>query len=219
MHSHRIRLAMVGAFCAAVGVARGQFEPLPLPSPEPIDTSTNDDARWGRIVQVIARVLDGSLGRPDFATAVSEAAWIAPFARNRAEAARLLPDRIPTNLRLISARASLFPSESAATDLVADLERNTLVPPSLLRKFKPDGADDATLRHANETMSRWLSHVLEAAPGTPVGVIALYDDGRRGIGPAEKPTLVFILVRGDFDVSGVPHVSRILYGTMDAALR
>lgn len=214
-----LRLAVCVAFLGTLGVARADAPAPAEPVDPPRPATGNDEARWQRVVQVMSRVLDGSLPRADLATAVGDHAWIAPFARNRAESARLLADRVGTTMRLVSARSFIYPSTSAAADLIGDVEKSGNVTAAIARRLKPEEADEDLLRRAESAMSRWLAGALDATPGTPVGVIALYDDGRRGNDVTTPPALWFVLVRGDFDVKGEPSVSRVLYGTMDAALR
>ena len=205
--------------------ARADNASSETPAP-PAQTSAFDDARWTAAVRTVARTLDGSLP----ASAMNAIAWpyasIVPFGLNRAESFRLLPERLSTTMTVVSVRAHSTPAVSAASDLVADIEAGKLVPPSILKRLVPQGEEGTpearaeVLRRADQTMARWLASALEAnAPGTPIGVIVLYDDGTHGPAPGGAPTLWFALVRGFGDANGAVGVSRILYGPMSAATR
>lgn len=221
---------LIGIVCTSLVLsarAHAQEVPEATPaSPPSPQTSAFDDVRWTAAVKTVARTLDGSTPP----AAMNAIAWpyasIVPFGRNRAESFRLLPERMSTSMTVVSARAHSTPVVSAASDLVADLEAGKIVPASILKRLVPQG-EEATpdaraevLRRADQTMARWLGSVLEAnAPGTPVGVIVLYDDGTKGPTPTGVPTLWFALIRGFGDASGTIGVSRILYGPMSAATR
>jgi hypothetical protein len=119
------------------------------------------------------------------------------------------------------------PAVSAASDLIADLEASEVIAPAILSRLVPPTIPDqppevrtAALRRADQTMARWLATALDAAaPGTAVGVVALYDDGTRVNAASAMPQLWFVLVRGHADASDTVGIARILYGPMDAALK
>lgn len=175
-----------------------------------------EEMRWSESVQTLAGVLAEVAERDRLASIAVPQAWIAPFDMNRTEALTVLPDRLPTTV-VVSARAYLHPAVSAASDIVNDLTADGTIDASLLRKLVPN--DPATLRQADATMARWFASALDASEGDPVAVLVLYDNGKSQPTFETEPKLTFILVRGEFDASRIPRVSRALYGPMQSAVK
>lgn len=175
---------------------------------------TEQETRWSQTLIALVKVIaDG--GDPEQLTALAApSAFVAPFEMNRTESITLLPQRLKT-VNVVSARAYFHPSVTSASDIVADLTNAGTIDAATLRKITPGSTED--LRKADATMAHWFTSALEAKPGDPVAVLVLYDDGK-GEKP-QPPSLTFALVRGDFDAAGKARINRIVYGTMDAAVK
>jgi hypothetical protein len=174
-------------------------------------------AAWQTTLAQVREVLEGTRSADTVKPLMSEAAWIQPFDMNRTESATRMAELIPRQ-RVVSARAYLHPSVTAATEMIQDLS-NAGLDETLTRQVVL--TEPAAVRVADQTMARWFSLVLEAQPEDPVACIVLYDDGAADLQAgrsAKQPTLTFVLIRGTFE-SGAPRVSRIVFGSMDAAAR
>jgi hypothetical protein len=193
------------AFVAVLGIARAAEPPT-------------EEAQWGQALKTFVSVLDGSTDKEALDKLLSDHSWVAPFARNRTESVAVLPALLE-GMRVVSARGCLQPSVASATDLVADIQSDPAIAESIRKRLVP--ADGEDLRHADSTMARWFSTALDAQPGDPVALIAMYDAGRPSAPgePATPPSLMLLLVRGEVPLGGTPRISRVLYGTLDAAVR
>lgn len=196
-----VRLFVALSMIAVLGTARAS---------EP----SSEESRWNEALVTVVKVVAGTSEPQELAAIATPSAFIAPFDLNRTESVTLLRDRLPTR-NVVSARAYIHPSVSSASDIVADLTSTGTIDPETIRRLTPE--DPALLRKADATMARWFATALEAKAGDPVAVMVLYDDGKGE--PQRKPGLTFLLVRGTFDNAGQPHISLILYGTMDAAVK
>ena len=193
------------AFVAILSVARAA---------EPVA----DEARWKASLDAFVHVLEGTAEKDALDKLLSDHSWVAPFARNRTESVAVLPAMLD-GMRVVSARACLQPSVTSATDLVADVIADPSIADAVRRKLVP--ADGRDLRQADATMARWFTLALDAQPGDPVALVAMYRDAEEAAdGNAGKPaSLMLLLVRGEFTPSGTPRISRVLYGTLEAAVR
>ena len=194
------------AFVSVLSLARAAEPPSPQES-------------WDEAVRTFAGVLGGSEEHEALDQLLSDHSWVAPFARNRTESVAVLPERL-AGLRVVSARGCLQPSVTAASDLIADIRDDTAIAESIRRKLVPPEGQD--LRHADSTMSRWFTTALDAQPGDPVALIALYDAGQANGAerPATPPSMTLLLIRGEFaGAAGQPRIGRVLYGTLEAAVR
>lgn len=193
------------AFVAVLGIARAAEPPT-------------EEVQWAEAVKTFVGVLNGSVDKDALDKLLSDHSWVAPFARNRTESVAVLPALLD-GMRLVSARPCFQPSVGSATDLVTDIQADPTIDASIRKRLVPTDGED--LRHADSTMARWFSTALDAQPGDPVALIALYDAGRSaGAGePASPPSLMLLLVRGEIPQGGPPRISRVLYGTLDAAVR
>lgn len=194
------------AFIAAFSLARAADPVTP-------------EQQWQAAIQTFAAVLDGTAEATELNKLLSDHSWISPFARNRTESVAVLPERL-AGLHVVSARGCLQPSVTSATDLIADIQANLAIDESIRKKLvPPEGLD---LRGADSTMSRWFTVALEAQPGDPVALIAMYDAGQsnaQGL-PSTPPSMTLLLIRGEFAAStGAPRMSRVLYGSLEAAVR
>ena len=198
-------LASAVAFVAVLGVSRAAN-----PSPE--------ELRWNSAVKTFVDVLSGSAEKSSLDKLLSDHSWVAPFARNRTESVSILPDLVG-GMRVVSAHGYLQPSVTSATDLAADVAADAAVADVIRKRLAvPEGSD---LGQANATMARWFSTALDAQPGDPVALLAFYDEGQTaspGVA-ATTPSLTLLLVRGEFAADGAPRISRVLYGSLDAAVR
>lgn len=175
---------------------------------------TEQETRWSQTLIALVKVIADD-GDPEQLNALAApSAFVAPFEMNRTESITLLPKRLTTT-NVVSARAYIHPSVTAATDLVGDLTSAGTIDAETIRKITPPAPED--LKKADATMAHWFTSALEARPGDPVAVLVLYDDGK-GEKP-HAPTLTFALVRGDFDAAGNARISRIVYGTMESAVK
>ncbi len=175
---------------------------------------SDEEVRWNQTLLAFVKAISET-GDPQELAAVSTAsAFIAPFDMNRTESISLLPDRLITH-NVVSARAYIHPSVSAASDIIADLTAAGTIDADTLTRITPD--DQVETRKADATMARWFASALEVKTGDPVAVVVLYDDGKGE--SARKPGLTFLLVRGDYDNAGLPHISRVLYGSMESAVK
>ncbi len=162
------------------------------------------------LVEVIAKQTDHHL----LTDIVSPSAFIAPFDMNRTESFMVLPDRLMTT-NVVSARAYMHPSVTAASDIVADLTANAMIDPQIMQKLVPQKSED--IHRADATMARWFETSLEAKAGEPIAVIVLYDDGKEE--PVRAPALTFVLIRGEITSAGQPRITRGLYGSMQSAVK
>lgn len=162
------------------------------------------------LVEVIAKQTDHHL----LTDICSPSASIAPFDMNRTEAFSVLPDRVVTN-NVVCARAYMHPSVTAAGDIVADLTANGTIDAEIMQKLVPQHPDD--IRRADATMARWFETSLEAKAGEPIAVLVLYDDGKEE--PIRRPSLTFVLIRGEVTAAGQPRIVRGLYGSMQTAVK
>lgn len=179
---------------------------------------STEERAWSAAVQTLAGVIDGSVERDSLDALLSDHSWVAPFARNRTESVGVLPELL-RGMRVVSARGCLQPAVTSATDLIADISADVSIAESIRKKLVP--TDPQQLRQADATMSRWFTVALEAQPGEPVAMIALYDEGQsdHAGAPRRPPSLTLLLVRGEFPRGGQPRISRVLYGTLEAAVR
>jgi hypothetical protein len=194
------------AFVAALSLARAA---------DPI----TPEQQWQEAIQTFAAVLNGSTDADELDKLLSDHSWVSPFARNRTESVAVLPERL-AGLRVVSARSCLQPSVTSATDLIADIQANPNIDESIRKKLVPPEGTD--LRGADSTMSRWFTVALEAQPGDPVALIAMYDAGQSnapGV-PSTPPSMTLLLIRGEFAATtNAPRMSRVLYGSLEAAVR
>lgn len=174
---------------------------------------TQEETRWNQTLLAMVRVIAEDRDPQELASIASSSAFIAPFDMNRTESISLLTQRLPTR-NVVSARAYIHPSVSSASDIVADLTAAG-VDAETMRRLTPE--DPAELRKADATMARWFASALEVSAGDPVAVLVLYDDGKGEV--PHKPGLTFMLVSGGFDAAGLPHLSRVLYGSMESAVK
>lgn len=197
-------LAAACAFVAALGVCRAQ--------------PPADETRWDAAVKTFVSVLSGEADRDALVKILSDHSWVAPFARNRTESVAVLPNLLG-DMRVVSAHACLQPSVTSASDLVADIQADPTIDASIRERLVP--ADGKDLRAADATMARWFGLALDAQPGDPVALIALYDEGHpaSASAPATPPSLTLLLVRGEIEADGSAKISRVLYGTLDAAVK
>lgn len=194
------------AFAGVLGLARAAEPATP-------------EAQWADAVRTFASVLDGSGAKEELDKLLSDHSWVSPFARNRTESVAILPERL-AGLRVVSARGCLSPSVTAATDLIADVQADASIDESVRRKLVPGEGHDT--RVADATMSRWFTTALETQPGDPIALIAMYNAGTAASKgrPAVAPSMTLLLIRGEFAGNdNAPRISRVLYGTLEAAVR
>lgn len=204
----RLSLALGSlALLSVLGLARAADEP---------GNATTDDARWSAAIDTFAGTLNGTIDRSELDKLVAPHSWVAPFARNRSEAVTVLPERL-AGLTLVGAHGYLQPSISAASDVIADVSANAAIAPSVKKRIVP--AEGTDPRVANATMARWFATALDAQPGDPVAIVVLYDPGQAVGDVPATPQLVLVLARGEFDATGKPTITRVLYGTLDAAVK
>jgi hypothetical protein len=165
------------------------------------------EQQWQLAIQTFAHVLNGTADRDELDKLLSDHSWVSPFARNRTESVAVLPERL-TGQRVVSARACLQPSVTSATDLVADIQADATIDESIRRKLVPPEGHD--LRGADATMSRWFTVALEAQPG---------ESSAPGVA-SRPPSLTLLLIRGEFAATdNAPRMSRVLYGSLESAVR
>ena len=198
-------LAPAFAFVAVLSIARAAEPPA-------------EEAKWMTAVSSFAEVLEGKADREALDKLLSDHSWVAPFARNRTEAVGVLP-QLMDGMRVVSARGCLQPAVTSATDLVTDISANVAIAEGIRKKLVP--TDPQALRQADATMARWFSVALDAQPGEPVALIAMYDEGKLSADGLSRtsPAMTLLLIRGEFLADGSPRISRVLYGTLEAAVR
>lgn len=194
--------------------------PTTEPTTQPAASSRATRAMWNGTVSAFANaLLDPS--DPTMHTLISDDLIVRQFNRAGRRELTHLRDRV-SGMNLIMSRAYLQTPTTLATDIVTAI-KDVQMPDETRRRLTP--VDEATLKRANATASKWIGASLFTSGTEPVAILVVWKEDMDT--PATQPAAgdekddtqttptvampVFILLKGEIAGDRV-QISQICYG-------